>query len=203
MNDSSAKHPKTVLDSVLSDNGPMPAAHMGIRIQAFFFDWVFVSMSASILVGILTPHFFPDAFVESNNWLKDFAGWIKQNGLVKGIPMPQWSEDFTIFVTYAQSLIFFIFWFYFAVSEALFSGYTFGKSICRLRTISVVTMKKPSILSAIARGGLKSLALLSPLFLLATMIVLHFNQRRQMGHDVLCRTAVIDERYLSSVDQIR
>lgn len=104
---------------------------------------------------------------------------------------------------YAQTLTLLFFWMYFAISEAFFSGYTFGKSICRLRTISVITLQKPFFFASIARAGLKAFAVLSPFILIATLSFLLFNRRRQMGHDLLCNTAVVDERYLSSVDQIR
>lgn len=203
MSDESAKYPKNVLDSVLSEKGPMPAARIGIRLQAFFFDWVFISMLAAILVRLVIPHFFPGAIVESNKWLDDFADWITQGGFTKNIPMPQWSESFASTVVFAQLFVFHIFWLYFTASDAFFSGYTFGKLICRLRTVNTVTMKEPLLASSIARGGLKALAMFSPLILLATVAVLKFNKRRQMGHDLLCRTAVVDERYLSSIDQIR
>ena len=175
----------------------MPAARFGIRLQAFLFDWVFIGMLAAILVRLIVPHFFPSAIVESNNWLDDFAEWIAQDGLTKSIPMPQWSEDFAITMAFSQLLVFGIFWLYFTVSDTFFSGYTFGKSICRLRTVSTVTMKKPAFMSSVARGGLKALAMFSPLILLVTIAALKFNKRRQMAHDLLCRTAVVDERYLS------
>ena len=88
----------------------MPAARFGIRLQAFFFDWVFIGMLAAILVRLIIPHFFPSAIVESNNWLDDFAEWIAQDGLTKNIPMPQWSEDFAITMAFSQLLVFGIFW---------------------------------------------------------------------------------------------
>ena len=35
----------------------------------------------------------------------------------------------------------------------------------------------------------------------AMLIPLYFNTRRQMGHDLLSRTAVIDEKYLKTPEQ--
>ena len=196
------KYSNTELESVLSESGPMPAAKIGIRLQAFFFDWVFVSIFLSMVIGFVLPRFFPDAFIESRIWFEEFFNWIRQNGFSKGTPMPEWSESFATVMVFTQLLTFFAYWVYFVIGEAFFSGHTFGKSICRLRTVSIVTMKKPSFMSVIARSGLKALALLYPLLLLATVIVLQFNRRRQMGHDLLCRTAVVDEKYISSVDQM-
>lgn len=203
MSKPSVKDSKSVLDSVLSKNGPMPAAHLFIRSQALILDWVFVSVFTTMVIGFAMPYISPDALDESRVWSKDFADWIMQNGFLKGIPMPQLSESLEIIMLFAQLLTFFSFWLYFAIGELFFAGHSFGKAICRLRTISLVTMKKPLLLSAISRSGIKALALLAPLVLLATTIVLGFNKRKQTGHDLLCNTAVIDERYMSSVDQIQ
>ena len=203
MSDSPAKYPSNVLDSVLSEDGPMPAARLGIRLQAFLFDWIFISFFAAILVRMTLSHFYPEAIEEYNRWGADFTDWIAQNGFSKNIPMPSWSDSFERIMNLALFFVFNIFWLYFGICDVFFSGYTFGKRICRLRTVNVINMKKPFFASAVARGGLKAFALLSPLILLATVAALKFNKRRQMGHDLLCRTAVIDERYLSSVDQIR
>ncbi|MGB0744785.1 MAG: hypothetical protein ACPGSB_09685, partial [Opitutales bacterium] len=53
-------------------------------------------------------------------------------------------------------------------------------------------------LAGITRGGLKTIALfwLFPIFFLATFIALFFNKRRQLGHDLCARTAVVDEKYV-------
>ena len=202
MSKPSAKDSKSVLDSVLSDNGPMPAAHLFIRSQALVLDWIFVSVFTVMVIGFVMPYISPDALDESRIWSRDFADWVKQTGFLKGIPMPQWSESLAVIMVFAQFFTFVAFWLYFAIGEIFFAGHSFGKSICRLRTISTVTMKKPLLLSAISRSGIKTLALLDPLIFLATTVVLGFNKRKQMGHDLLCRTAVVDERYMSSVDQI-
>ena len=202
MSKPSAKDSKSVLDSVLSDNGPMPAAHLFIRSQALVLDWIFVSVFTVMVIGFVMPYISPDALDESRIWSRDFADWVKQADFLKGIPMPQWSESLAVIMVFAQFFTFVAIWLYFAIGEIFFAGHSFGKSICRLRTISTVTMKKPLLLSAISRSGIKTLALLDPLIFLATTVVLGFNKRKQMGHDLLCRTAVVDERYMSSVDQI-
>jgi uncharacterized RDD family membrane protein YckC len=208
MSETPEKYSQDLLDTVLSDSGAMPAAHLGIRLQAFILDWVFVSLLASILIWkFAMPQSFPDAFAEMDNWYGEFSEWVlsqmDQKNDTEDTPMPQWSDSLRNAMAYAQLIMFLLFWLYFAIGEAFFSGYTFGKSICRLRTISIITMNKPFLSSSIARAGIKAFALLSPFILFATIIVLKFNKRRQMGHDLLCRTAVVDERYLSSVDQIR
>jgi uncharacterized RDD family membrane protein YckC len=49
------------------------------------------------------------------------------------------------------------------------------------------------------RGGLKTLTLFLffPFAMFATLAALFFNRRRQMGHDLMSRTAVIDEKFVN------
>ena len=197
MNKKEAKYPKTALDSVLSDSGAMPAARLGIRLQAFILDWIFISLLGSLIIWkFLMPQTHPDALMELNNWGKSIVDWFGSNGLKSGDPIPEWSESLEEAMTYVQFFMTLVFWIYFAVGEALFAGRSFGKAICRLRSISIVTMEKPFFFSAVARTGLKTFCLLFPLLMVITIIAFGFNRRRQMGHDLLCRTAVVDERYL-------
>ncbi len=198
-----AKYSKTELDTLFSDNGAMPSAHISMRTRAFFLDWIFVSVFIAMVTSFIGPRLYPEALAEMTLWIKESVEWFLEGDFSKGTSMPVWNEAVTNVMLYAQLLSLLSYWLYFAIGESLFSGYTFGKSICRLRTISIVTLEKPFLLSTLFRSGLKSLALLSPIFLMATIIVLKFNKRRQMGHDFLCHTVVVDERYLSSIDQIR
>lgn len=208
MSKSSEKHSHSVLDAVLSDSGAMPAARLGIRLQAFVLDCIFITLFSFIVIGqFALPRAFPNALTEMNAWNEEFTEWFsglaKKSDSSESKPMPQLSQSLEDAMIYVQMLALLFFWLYFTIGEAFFSGYTFGKSICRLRTISVITMQKPFFFSTVVRAGIKSFAVLSPFILFATVIFLKFNKRRQMGHDLLCHTAVVDERYLSSVDQIR
>lgn len=203
------KQTQSVLDSVLSDGGAMPAARLGIRLSAFILDCVFIILFSVIAIGqFALPRAFPNAFTEMEQWNQDFTEWLThQNSSSENTsennPIPPLGDSLENAMAYVQLLLFLFFWLYFVIGETFFSGHTFGKSICRLRTISVITMGKPFFFSTIARAAIKAFAVLSPFILLATLIALLFNKRRQMGHDLLCRTAVVDERYFSSVNQIR
>jgi len=48
------------------------------------------------------------------------------------------------------------------------------------------------------RGGLKTLTIFFffPIGMIATLATLLFNKRRQLGHDLMSRSAVIDEKKL-------
>jgi uncharacterized RDD family membrane protein YckC len=108
--------------------------------------------------------------------------------------VPEFSNYLTEALAHARDLQLLIFWAYFALGEAFFKGTTLGKRACRLRSVSTVTLAHPPIVTGIVRGGLKTMALFVPLGLVATILALLFNKRRQMGHDLLSRTIVIDEK---------
>ena len=98
-----------------------------------------------------------------------------------------------------MSLQLLIAWVYFAFGEALFAGTTLGKKIFRLKSVSTVTLGPPPFTAGIVRGGMKTILLfwLFPVLLVANFIALFFNKRRQLGHDWMSRTAVVDEKYLN------
>lgn len=189
----------TALDSVLRDGGPMPAARLGIRTLAFLLDFVLLTAVATIIVWkIAMPHAHPGAFAEFNQWSLEFVNWLNDSETQTGAAPPEWSEELGQALAYARDLQLLIFWLYFAIGEAFCGGRSLGKLACRLRSVSTVTLAPPPIMAGIVRGGLKTIALFFafPVALIATIGALFFNQRRQLGHDLLSRTAVIDEKYL-------
>jgi len=195
MSKKEAKYPQSALDSVLSDSGTMPAARLWIRLQAFIFDFVFVNLLASLIIW---AYIMPEGFTELNDWKNSVIQWLSESGPKSFDAMPKWDESLTEIMNYALFLMTLSFWVYFAVGELFFAGKSFGKAICRLRSISIVTMEKPSFYSAIFRSGLKAFCLLYSPLMVITLIVFGFSRRRQMGHDLLCHTAVVDERYIAA-----
>jgi uncharacterized RDD family membrane protein YckC len=192
--------PSNVLDSALSDSGPMPTARLGIRALAFLLDFILLTALASFIIWkIAMPQAHPGAFAEFYTWTQDFVLWFSEGGTQGDLAQPQWSDSLTEALAYARDLQLLIFWLYFAIGEAFFGGRSLGKCACRLRSISTITMGTPPIMAGIVRGGLKTLTLFLafPIALFASLGALFFNKRRQMGHDLLSRTAVIDEKYLN------
>ena len=190
----------TVLDSVLRDGGPMPSARIGIRTFAFLLDFVLLTAVATVIIWkIAMPQAHPGAFAEFNQWSLELVNWLGDSETQTGAAPPEWSEELGQALVYARDLQLLIFWLYFAIGEAFCGGRSLGKLACRLRTVSTVTLAPPPIMAGIVRGGLKTMALFFafPVALIATVGALFFNRRRQMGHDLLSRTAVIDEKYLN------
>lgn len=191
--------PTTVLDSVFSDSGPMPTARLGIRALAFLLDFVLLTAIASVLIWkVAMPEEHPEAYAQLNEWSESLMVWASE-GASAGEPLPMLSEELTTALSYGRDIQLLIFWLYFAIGEAFFAGSSLGKRACRLRSVSTITLDTPPIMAGIVRGGLKAMALffLFPIALIATVATLRFNSRRQMGHDLLSKTAVIDDKYSS------
>lgn len=189
--------PSNVLDSVLGDRGPMPTARLNIRALALCFDLILIlGISALILKATLMDEFpdAPEVWADYNLAMQN-ADYVKSMILDMKGTNPELFE----IITHALSTMITVAWFYFASGEAFFGGTSVGKSCCRIRSISTITLGNPSFFSGIVRGGLKTIMLLSFGILgwAAIFIPLFFNKRRQLGHDLLSRTAVIDEKYLN------
>jgi hypothetical protein len=155
---------------------------------------------ASVIIWkIALPHSHPAAFTELTEWTQSVITWYSEQETAPEAVFPEPSKNLTSALAVANELQMLTFWLYFALGEAFFAGSSLGKRICRIRSVSTVTLGTPPIMSGIVRGGLKTLTLylFFPLGLIATLATLFFNKRRQMGHDMMSRTAVIDEKLVN------
>ena len=190
-----------LLDSVFRKNGPMPPASIGLRGIAFLLDFILISAVASIIIWkIPLPQSHPAAFTELTEWTQELVTCFSYRATLIDTPFPKPSKNLAEALTIANELQMLCFWLYFSFGEAFFAGSSLGKHICRIRSVSTVTLSKPPIMAGIVRGGLKTLTLyfLFPIGMIATLVALFFNKRRQMGHDIMSRTAVIDEKMVNS-----
>jgi uncharacterized RDD family membrane protein YckC len=187
--------PNKLLDSILSDDGPMPSARLGIRSLAFLLDFILCSAIATLLIWkVFLPMSHPGSFLELNEWVDQLLKWM-QSAEATRETMPEPGKDLLAALRYASEIQLLTFWVYFGIGE-IFLGGSLGKRACRLRSISTITLGPLNFFAALLRAGIKTAALffLSPLLFIATLVALFFNPRRQMGHDLLARTAVVDEK---------
>ena len=190
--------PDNVLDSVFCEGGPMPTAKFSLRALALILDFVLMTAVASLIIWkVALPQSHPGAFGELMEWSQQVVHWIENQNPENAMPQP--SKKLTEALGMANELQLLLFWLYFAIGEAFFAGSSLGKRICRIRSVSTMTLGTPPILSGIVRGGLKTVTLfwLFPIAFLATFAALFFNKRRQLGHDLCARTAVVDEKYVN------
>lgn len=191
--------PDNVLDSIFSESGPMPAARFSLRALALFLDFILMTAVSSVIIWkIVLPQSHPGAFGELMSWSQDVMYWVEARQPDEAIPTP--GKNLIEALSIANELQLLLFWIYFAIGEAFFAGSSLGKRICRIRSVCTTTLGAPPVFSGILRGGLKTVTILwlFPVALAATFLALFFNKRRQLGHDLCARTAVIDEKHLST-----
>lgn len=193
------QQPANVLDTILSDDGPMPPARIGIRSLAFLLDFILCSAIATLLIWkVFLPMSHPGSFLELNEWVDQLLKWMQSTEATRET-MPEPGKDLLAALRYASEVQLLTFWAYFGIGE-IFLGGSLGKRACRLQSISTITLGPLNFFAAFLRAGLKTATLffLSPLLLIATLLTLCFNKRRQMGHDLLSRSAVIDQKHLKN-----
>lgn len=175
----------------------MPTAKFSLRALALLLDFVLMTAVASVIIWkVVMPQSHPGAFGELLQWSEEVIQWIDTRGPDTPIPTP--SRELAQALGLANELQLLLFWLYFSIGEAFFAGSSLGKRICRIRTVSTITLGAPHLLAGITRGGLKTVTLfwLFPIAFAATFIALFFNKRRQLGHDLCARTTVVDEKYV-------
>ncbi len=194
--------PSNPLDSVLSDSGPMPPARFIIRALAFCLDLALIIGVSALILKVTLFENYPDA---ASIWA-DYNVAMQNLDYAKRMVFDMSGTNAELFeiITYVLSTTITVAWFYFSAGEAFFGGSSLGKRCCRLRSISTITLGEPTIFSGIVRGGLKTIMLFSFGIIgwAALLIPLWFNKRRQMGHDLLSRTAVIDETQLNVAEPL-
>jgi uncharacterized RDD family membrane protein YckC len=190
----------TLLDSVFHKDGPMPPASVGLRAFAFLLDFILISAVASVIIWkVVLPQSHPAAFSQLTEWTQEAFTWYGDRTAEPEAPFPEPDKNLARALAVASELQMLTFWLYFALGEAFFAGSSLGKRICRIRSVSTVTLGPPPLMAGIVRGGLKTLTLFLffPFAMVATLAALFFNRRRQMGHDLMSRTAVIDEKFVN------
>lgn len=190
----------SLLDSIFRKDGPMPPASIRLRALAFVLDFILISAAGSVIIWkIALPQSHPAALTEYLEYSRQLIEWLQIVSNNSETPMPTPSRSLAEAIGVANELQMLCFWLYFAIGEAFFKGSSLGKRICRIRSISTVTLGYLPIMTGVVRGGLKTLTLylFFPVGMFATLLALRFNKRKQMGHDMLGRTAVIDEKFVN------
>lgn len=190
-------NPSNLLDTILGEGGSVPSARLGIRALAFLLDFVLCSAIAALIIWkFALPQSHPGSYLEFNAWVEQLTVWM-DSGNATSETLPKPNDALLEALRYASEIQLLTFWAYFALGEAFLAG-SLGKRACRLRTINTINLGPISFFGGILRGGIKTLALFFffPITIALNLGALFFNKRRQLGHDLLARSAVIDEKHL-------
>lgn len=156
------------------------------RTIAFLLDLILVgTFSLMLLTIFIIPKKYPGTVDEL--WTLANQPKEKQKELYTKMS-PQLKE----MIQSSQTIIIFVFWAYFALSEILLKGGSLGKLVFRIRVVNARTLQPPGLFDSILRSGLKTFSLLAwfPVFTL-NFFIMFFTKKAQAGHDLLSRTIVI------------
>ncbi|PWU05503.1 MAG: hypothetical protein C5B43_03275 [Verrucomicrobia bacterium] len=156
------------------------------RTVAFFLDLLLIgTFSLMLLTLFIIPKKYPGTMEEL--WLLSSQQEGSKNQQVEKMS-PQLKE----MIQASQTIIIFLFWAYFSLSEILLKGSSLGKLVFKIRVVNANTLRTPSFFESILRSGLKTFSLLAwfPVFTL-NFFIMFFTKHAQAGHDLLTRTIVI------------
>ncbi|MGB0743106.1 MAG: hypothetical protein ACPGSB_01145, partial [Opitutales bacterium] len=140
--------PDNVLDSIFSEGGPMQTARFSLRALALVLDFILMTAVASLIIWkIALPQSHPGAFAELMEWSGEVIEWVENRQ--PDTPMPEPGRELVQALSFANEVQLLLFWLYFAVGEAFFAGSSLGKRICRIRSVSTVTLAAPPMLAGI------------------------------------------------------
>lgn len=163
------------------------------RAFAFILDLVLIfTFVVMILSTFITPKKYTVPMRELQQIINEY-GEMEDASAKKNL-LGHTSPELQEMLQFWQGFTVFSLWIYFSFSEILMRGASIGKRVFSIKAISATTFKNPSTFDSLLRSGLKTLTLLAffPI-LLVNYFIAFFTKRNQAGHDILCRTLVIED----------
>lgn len=178
----------------------IPVAPMHWRLLAFMLDMLLVVLFGFLLLTkVLLPQYHPVGY---SQWMAQSAEQTEQvmmalsegTALPSLLPDPAWysdeMQDMTLYIFEILGLCTLV---YFVLCERLMAGGSLGKSMFRLRVISLNTGGAPNIWESFLRSLIKFFTLSVHPVLWVSYLLPFGNRLRRAGHDWLARTLVVSD----------
>jgi uncharacterized RDD family membrane protein YckC len=165
-----------------------------LRALAFLLDTMLVLLfGLFFLNSYFLPENFPGVQEALGQKFQDYAVIIHEKSITESARIDfQLNPKEQECVQFIATFIFFIFWFYGALSKICLKGSSLGKLIFCLQVVSLKNFEPLSPWDAIFRSGIKSMTLWMYFpFLIIDYLFPLFNQKKQSIHDMICQTLVI------------
>lgn len=184
----------------------IPVAPMHWRMLAFLLDGVLIGLFAILLLSkVLLPQYHPVGYSEYITLIETRVAEFEkaqQEGAATPLLFPapdEFSEQVHEMLFYCMEIVALCLLVYFVLCEQLMGGGSIGKSMFRLRVISLNTGRPPNVWESFLRGIIKASLLASLLLpLLSLLFVVSYllpfgNRMRRAGHDWLAHTLVVSD----------
>lgn len=178
----------------------IPVAPMQWRMLAFLLDMFLVALFAFLLLSkVLLPQYHPVGY---SQWMEQSTQQTEQvmAALSEGTTLPpllpdlnQQSDEMKAMSLYVVEILGLCVLVYFVLCERLMAGGSIGKSMFRLRVISLTTGRAPNIWESFLRSLIKFFTLSIHPLLWISYLVPFGNRLRRAGHDWLARTLVVSD----------
>ena len=177
---------------------PLKSAKLHHRLFAFLMDVTLVSLLNLFLLGqVILPKQCPAEFQEWQQQVEQMSQNMKESFHLKHkllLPKPTAPIQKMLHIATGFTLLFY--WLYFAAGEIFLGGSSLGKRAFRLKVIHRNSQQCPGILDILIRTSIKAFTLLLSVgypFFLLNYLIPFFTKKRLAGHDVICRTQVVEE----------
>lgn len=175
----------------------IPVAPLHWRLLAAVMDGVLLFFFVLfLLTKVLLPMQYPAAYTE---FREIFVSHVDETRLAQEEkrerpPLPDISDNVQIteMVSYGMQVAALCALVYFVACERFLQGGSLGKSMFRLRVISLRTGRRPSIWESFLRNLIKICALVMPLLWINYLVALA-NKMHRAGHDLLSQTIVVSD----------
>lgn len=200
--------PQTLSEAEATQGLPVsiiPVAPMHWRMLAFLLDGILITLFATLLLSkVLLPEYHPVGYAQNQAQSEAYTAALIQ-ALENKEPMPhpldyvKETEEIYAMYLYGIEIFGLCVIAYFVLCERLMAGGSLGKSMLRLRVISLNTGRPPSIWESFLRSLIKLCPFLAavPVVNVLLFAINYFspfgNRLRRAGHDWLARTLVVSD----------
>lgn len=176
----------------------IPIAPMHWRILAFLLDGILVTLFAALLLTrVLLPEYHPVGYSQFYTLMSEhMEATMQAQAAGEAAPkLPDLAEQgdaINAMLNYGVEIFALCALVYFVFCERFMAGGSVGKTMLRLRVISLNTGMPPTIWESFLRGLVKVCPIVVPLFFVSYLLPFA-NRMRRAGHDWLARTLVVSD----------
>lgn len=172
------------------EEAPMQPAPKLARIIAFLLDIILIMVfTFTVLFVFVIPQKYATPMQE---FQKIVVSYTQKEKVTEEEILKDLTEEMVEMIHFIQIFVISCFWGYFTLIEYFTGGSSLGKKAFSLQVMNANTLKPPSFFDTLLRSGLKTLSIFAYFpYLVINYFFIFGTRDSRAGHDLLCRTVVI------------